>query len=393
VAGTRETVIENDIAWRVQAMVDFLFGQEVGIESRARDEGQRGLITRVLRRVWEQSGGVGLLQDAATLGHVFGHVDLVLRVDQEALLLAAEDVSASAAGSAEREALILRASDAVRIEVVDPRCGVAVLNPVDARDVRAYVIRVKGREGRRDRRVFPRALSWLTEGVRGRGSAREGWWTEVITPEGLRVHDGREVVREESTDWTGGRVPVVHVQNISLPFEYGGLGEVEPLVGLQDELNTRLSDRAYRVTMQSFRMYLAKGLEGIDKTPVGPGQIFYSENPDASLTSVGGDAPTPGEEEHIREIREALDKISSVPPLAGGVLQGRVGNLSSATALRMTLVGLLAKTQRKRVSYGRGMAEMSAMVLGVLDWGGVLGTGVGDRGVELVWRDPLGDLE
>jgi hypothetical protein len=33
------------------------------------------------------------------------------------------------------------------------------------------------------------------------------------------------------------------------------------------------------------------------------------------------------------------------------------------------------------------------LVWGGLAWGGVLGTGVGDRGVELVWRDPLGDLE
>src|SRR6202020_610704 len=33
-----------------------------------------------------------------------------------------------------------------------------------------------------------------------------------------------------------------------------GFSDVEPLIALQDELNTRLSDRAYRVTMTSFRM-------------------------------------------------------------------------------------------------------------------------------------------
>jgi hypothetical protein len=68
-----------------------------------------------------------------------------------------------------------------------------------------------------------------------------------------------------------GVVPVVHIQNLSQPFRYEGLSEVEPLIGLQDELNTRLSDRASRVTMSSFKMYLAKRLDGFENARVGPG--------------------------------------------------------------------------------------------------------------------------
>ena len=47
-----------------------------------------------------------------------------------------------------------------------------------------------------------------------------------------------------------GGLPVVHVQNMPLPGSYEGLSDVEPLVALQYELNTRLSDRANRVTYQ-----------------------------------------------------------------------------------------------------------------------------------------------
>ena len=42
---------------------------------------------------------------------------------------------------------------------------------------------------------------------------------------------------------------------------FEGLSDVEPLISLQDELNTRLCDRANRVTMQSFRMWLGKGID------------------------------------------------------------------------------------------------------------------------------------
>jgi hypothetical protein len=162
---------------------------------------------------------------------------------------------------------------------------------------------------------------------------------------------------------------------------------VEPLIPLQDELNTRLSDRAFRVTMQSFRMFLAKGIDGFG--PVGPGRVIVTDNPEASITAVGGDAASPSEDAHIREVREAMDKVSCVPPLASGVLRQRIGNLSSANALRITLMGLLAKTARKRVTYGRGIERVSGFILRALHESGVLKTDERDRGVRLEWPDPL----
>ena len=65
-----------------------------------------------------------------------------------------------------------------------------------------------------------------------------------------------------------------------------GISEVEPLLDLQDELNTRLSDRAYRVTMTSFRMFLGKGIEGFTRLPIGPGQMWSTDNPDAGIDAV-----------------------------------------------------------------------------------------------------------
>jgi len=197
------------------------------------------------------------------------------------------------------------------------------------------------------------------------------------------------LVWERGASVFGGRVPVVHIQNIGQPFEYGGLSDVEPLIPLQDELNTRLSDRASRVTLQSFKMYLAKGIEGFEKSPVGPGHVWSTDNPDASVEAFGGDASSPSEESHIGEIRDALDKASGVPPLASGVVQAKIGSLSSANALRVTLMGVLAKTARKRVTYGGGIARVCGLVLAALDHMGVLKTQEEDRGVRLTWPDPL----
>ena len=132
-------------------------------------------------------------------------------------------------------------------------------------------------------------------------------------------------------------------------------------------------------------MYLAKGIDGFRGTSVSPGMVWSTDNPDASITSFGGDASSPSEDAHIGEIREAMDKISGVPPVAGGVVRAKLGNLSSANALRVTLMGLIAKTMRKRVTYGRGIEQASTLVLDYLNAAGVLRTDPGERGVRVVW--------
>ncbi len=397
---TREVVIENDIGWRVQTMVDFMFGKPVQILSTAENEHVRRAVEAVLDAVWEASGGIGLMQDVALLGHVYGYVDLLVRIDEVGLTQQAALIGALESGT--RETL----GELVRVEVVEPRRGIPVMNADDYRKLDAFVIHLErslnevdeddggtGRSGWRVPWAAGRASSGRGSGGRGsvknrKPERKSGTVTEVLTPGGRVVMHGDGVARRESSVLLPGVVPVVHIQNLSQPFRYEGMSEVEPLIGLQNELNTRLSDRASRVTMSSFKMYLAKRLDGFEKAPVGPGAIWSTDDPDASIEAFGGDSTSPSESEHIEQIREAMDKVSGVPPLAGGVVRAKIGNLSSANALRITLMSLLAKTARKRITYGAGIEKVCRMVLTALDAAGVLRTHPADRGVKLVWPDP-----
>lgn len=388
----REVVIENDIAWRVQAMVDFMFGKPVTLLSTASDENLRRTIEKILDAVWERSGGIGLMQDMALLGHVYGHVDLLLRIDP-GIIADLDKIALSTSSTGEIDAAaIARAAEAFTIEVIEPTRGIPIADPADYRRLIGYVLRFDRQQNSIDpsrdnasssfwRRAFSAGLS---QGPRLRTSV-----TEVFSGSHHQLYHDENLVAQGVNALTAGELPIVHVQNISQPFRYEGQGEVEALIPLQDELNTRLSDRASRVTMQSFKMLFAKGIENADKLPVGPGQIWTADNTDASIEEFGGDAHSPSEESHIQEIREAMDKVSSVPPLAGGVVRAKIGNLSSANALKITLMGILSKTARKRVTYGRGIAQMSRLVLTALDAAGVLKTSELDRGVRLEWPDPL----
>jgi len=393
----REVVVENDIAWRLQTMVDFLFGGPIRVLSTAGDPAARSTAERLLDAVWEASGGIALLQDAALLGHVHGWVDFVVRVDEVALLQMADRRGAEGRGEGTDEERTRRVASAIRIEVVEPTRGAPVMSARDYRVLDGYVLELGSAEasGRQDSETpgwRERAVGWARrsqQASRAPASPAPSAVLEALTP-GVRTlfSAGRVIAREESR-LLPGVLPVVHVQNLSVPFAYAGQSEVEPLIGLQDELNTRLSDRAHRVAMQSFRMYLARGLEGFGELPVAPGQVWSTDNPNASIESFGGDASSPSEERHVTELREAMDKLSGVPPLAGGVVQGRIGNLSSGTALRVTLMALLGKTARKRVTYGAGIERVSRIVLDALAAAGLLPLRESDRGVRVRWPEVL----
>ncbi len=377
----RELVIENDIAWRIHAMVDFLFAKPIRFISTARTEPVRNAVQSALDAIWETSGGISLFTDLALLGHVFGHADLLVRVTESQ-----PDFQRRARrlGNSAQVPDILRNAPPVRVELIDPRRGIPISDSADYRRTQAYVIHYEREENAAEQPGFLRSLINPEPARRKRTTH-----TEIVSADFHHIYENERLLDAIETPWTNGRLPVAHIQNVSQPFHYSGLGEVEPLIPLQDELNTRLCDRAYRLSLQSFKMYLMRGLGAPGSLSIGPGIMLASDNPQASVQEFGGDSSAPSEEAHFEALRNALDKLSGVPPLATGVVQGKVGNLSSAMALRVTLMGLLSRTARKQVTYGRGLAEASRLILAALDHLNILKTDEIDRSIRIDWPDPL----
>lgn len=372
----REVVVENDIAWRIHTLVDFMFGKPLAILSTATDATRRDLIQQTLERIFERSGGIGFLQDIALLGHVYGSIDIVVTVNP---------AIRSAGTAADPETL----ASFISLELVEPTRAVSLLESTDYRQLRAFAVHIPTPASIPSWRDARSLLERLVNSGRSTSRTRPTGTTRLHTPGSIDTFvDG--VLRESAPSLLPpGQLGVIHIQNISQPFRHEGLSEVEPLIPLQDELNTRLSDRASRLTMQNFTMYLAKGLLSQTPLEVGPGAVWFTDNPDANIQTFGGNSSSEGEDLHISEIREALDKASSVPPVATGVVKAKIGNLTSANALRITLMGVLGKTARKRVTYGRGISELCRLILATLDHHGVLATDPLDRGVRLEWPDPL----
>jgi hypothetical protein len=385
----KEVVIENDIAWRINAMVDFLFGRGVKFISTATQESRRRDIESVLKAVFDANGGAVFFQDLAVLGSVYGFVDCVVRWDGERS--ADRVLNGISEGISESTSLVtsfdsvLRSAGGIALELIEADRALPVLEEQDYKRIRYYVQHfVQARNAVADEGGFAGRFPGSGGAQLVRQTAAV---TEVLGPQAWQRYEDGELAAEGANPL--GRVPVVHVQNLSQPGYYEGLSDVEQLIGLQDELNTRLSDRASRVTMQAFKMYLAKGIDGVTDKPVSPGRMWCTDNMEATIQEFGGDGANPSENLHIAEVREAMDKVSGVTPVVAGVLKNKLGNLSSAVALKMTFMGMLAKTYRKQLTYGQGLKQICAMVLEVLDKTGVFATSESERQVQVEFANPL----
>jgi hypothetical protein len=281
---------------------------------------------------------------------------------------------------------VLNLARTIGLELIEAPRALPVLDENDYKKINYYVQHFYQKKNSLSKKssFLSRILS---AGKRGGDNRQVAAVTEIISPSAWQRYEDKQLIAEGELPW--GFLPVVHIQNIAQPYYYEGLSDVEPLMPLQDELNTRLSDRASRITFQSFKMYLGKGIEGFEDKPVSPGRMWYTDNPEASIEEFGGDMATPSEGLHIAEIREAMDKVSSVTPMVAGVLKNKLGNLTSAVALKLTLMGMLSKNERKKFTYSEGLKKICRMVLGILDSANIFKTSIADREIDLVFPSPL----
>ena len=190
------------------------------------------------------------------------------------------DTETAGASRSSLEALLSLACR-IRLEIVEPARALPILSPTDYRCVEAYaqVYRIARPDGKTvpPAKAGSPALS-LMDRLRAVFSPIQ-FWDRLVTirrsssKSSRRTNGNVMKMRRSSPQGTNslGCVPLVHIQNTSVPFEYSGCSDVEPLIPVQDEINSRLSDRAYRITMQAFKMYLGKGIENFTQMPVAPG--------------------------------------------------------------------------------------------------------------------------
>ena len=216
----KEVVVENDIGWRVNAMVDFLFGKGVDIVSRAEDKSRRAEIDKIIKQIFNANGGVRFFQDMAVLGAVYGFVDCIIRPGQK-IADFAQNLSSSSNASFKQAMEFV--SDC-GLELIEAPRALPVLDERDFRKINFYIQHFI--EQKNDVANEGNFLRRLLGGKSGSGARQTSAVTEIISPDFWQRYEEKRLVEEGRNIM--GIVPVVHIQNIAQPLYYEGISDVEP---------------------------------------------------------------------------------------------------------------------------------------------------------------------
>lgn len=316
--------------------VSFLFGQDVGFEINELQETES---EQWLKEVWSRNRKMNLLQNAALVGGVTGHVFVK----------------------------IVPLPTYPRLVVIDPETVTVSLAPDDHNYILSYQISYTSVDPKTSKPVAIRQVierngtNWqITDQI---GDIEKLSWSTI-----------------SSVVWPYDFSPIVDCQNLPAPGEFWGQSDLEDdVIDIINAINFIASNTSRIIRFHAHpktwgRGFSAKDLKiGIDETIVLPGE-------NSELHNLEMHSDLASSLQYLRELKNALHELSRVPEIATGNLD-RVGALSGV-ALQILYQPLIEKTNTKRLCYGDLLIELNRRLLATGGFGDDLRT-------ELHWQDIL----
>lgn len=298
--------------------VSFLFGGDVGIRIGGHDTDRA---REWLDGVWNANGKATLLHRLAVNGGVCGHA--FIKVAR-------------------------RPDGRPRLVALDPMTVDVRWRPDDWERVTGFRLQWHGIDERTGR---PRAFR------------------QLIT---LRSDDAWDIVDQQSDGddarwrtvhverWPFAWPPIVGCQNLPMPNEYWGSGDLEDdILEVCRALNFVLSNAVRIVRLHAHPKLWGSGFESRDLA-VEPDDVTILPHADAALHIVEMRGDLSSSLELFGRLRDALHEMARVPD---PWLQGSAAARLSGAALRMLHQPLVEKTQTKRLLYGEMLTRLSANLL------------------------------
>ncbi len=140
------------------------------------------------------------------------------------------------------------------------------------------------------------------------------WWGFVDGTIRVRaVADRRVLIRDEDTPFKLNELPFVAVFDQEVPFEKWGIGEIEPILDLQDEENTTRNQRIDEKNLSIHNMWVVSKVSGIDHRRIvsKPGGIILA-NDINGIKPLDKQNITQNSMEEIRLIKEDIRNATGV---------------------------------------------------------------------------------
>jgi hypothetical protein len=192
-------------------------------------------------------------------------------------------------------------------------------------------------------------------------------FTQIITPDQIveQFHGEMPVVRPNPL----GEIPLVHIKNFSVPKEYYGFPSLMDLTDLQRELNEKKTDVSDTINYQGSPTVVITGAKA-KQLERGPRQIWSGLPENARVSELNGAGDLAAANKYIDETKMSMHELADIPEGCLGKMQP-ISN-TSGVALHHMWQPLIGNTDRRKVQYEPGFAQINYFVMRVAQNQGLL---------------------
>lgn len=220
-----------------------------------------------------------------------------------------------------------------------------------------------GRTGKDRKMLSCRVVTVENEYGQGSEEPDRVTYTTVYYPDVIQQYRNSTLISEEANAL--GEIPIVHIQNQPLSGDCHGVSDVEDLIGLQDEINDKISSIASVIHYHGSPLTAAYGIKK-GNLEIGEGRIIHlpKKTEGVSLENVDRSSNIRESVEFLNMLKEYSHEMASVPEASLGKMQP-ISN-TSGVALHMQYQPIMHIIGRKIPTYGAGLVEMTRLGIKML---------------------------
>lgn len=161
-----------------------------------------------------------------------------------------------------------------------------------------------------------------------------------------------------------------------------GISLVDPLVELVEKYDHLMQKQDQMIDYYANPNLAFKGVKKTDNVDTGMRKVYFLPS-DGDVKFIEWSGSPPGVEEHIRRIKDMMSEVSSTPAIAFSNFEFKFADVSGV-ALKVLFGPLLLKTDKARLSWGKGITRAVRMALYY-----ETGQLVEEDQITILWQNPL----
>jgi hypothetical protein len=183
-------------------------------------------------------------------------------------------------------------------------------------------------------------------------------YKQIWTREKVEIWEGEELIQSALNDY--GIIPFVQIKNFPIVGKTEGLSDLEDLIPLNTELNTKKSDISEIIDYHSAPITIVYGAK-VSSLEKGANRMWGGLPKDAKVENLNLNTDLGASVSYVNDIKKAMHEIGGIPEGSLGGQQA-ISN-TSGVALQFVNMPLIERTRIKRMCSQEGLELVNKLIL------------------------------